>query len=271
MPDEIKSPVPAIELTGIRASSGTFEILSGVDVAFHEGRTSVVLGTAGSGKSTLIKTAAGLIVPDEGRVRFRGQDIFGFNRNEEIAFRAASGFVFQDAALWANTTILNNVFMPLRVHKPWMGPSEMAETARVLLSRLGYDEGMALRPADLSTGEQKLVSIARAIIHEPAVVFMDDPVSNLDEEAADRVYAIIDELRTQGRTLIIGANNSELAYRFADYLGVIKSGRIAIFGTYDQTVAGAEEALSASISRLRARGGRKSAAVGNETSQRSKP
>ena len=120
---------------------------------------------------------------------------------------------------------------------------------------------MALRPADLSTGEQKLVSIARAIIHEPAIVFMDDPVSNLDEEAADRVYGVIDELRATGRTLIIGANNSELAYRFADYLGVIKNGKIAIFGTYDQTVAGAEEALSASISRLRARGGRKSAST----------
>ena len=278
MPDDIKTPVPAIELTGIRASSGSYEILSGVDIAFHEGLTSVVLGTAGSGKSTLIKTAAGLVVPDEGRVRFRGQDIFSFNRSEEAAFRAASGFVFQDAALWANTPILNNVLMPLRVHKPWMGSSEMAETARILLARLGYTEGMALRPADLSTGEQKLVSIARAIIHEPSVIFMDDPVSNLDEEAADRVYEVIDELRAQGRTLIIGANNSELAYRFADYLGVIKGGGIAIFGTYDQTVAGAEEAMSASIIRLKARGGRIKPAVANpaaaaseDPSQRSKP
>ncbi|MFH2114895.1 MAG: ATP-binding cassette domain-containing protein [Spirochaetota bacterium] len=271
MPEENTQRPPAIELSGVRASSGSYEIISGVDIPFHEGKTSVVLGTAGSGKSTLIKTAAGLVVPDEGRVCFRGQDIFGFNRSEEIAFRAASGFVFQDAALWANQTILNNVFMPLRVHKPWMGQSEMAEKARVLLTRLGYAEGMALRPADLSTGEQKLVSIARAIIHEPAVVFMDDPVSNLDEEAADRVYGVIEELRAQGRTLIIGANNSELAYRFADYLGVIKGGRIAIFGTYEQTVAGAEEAMSASISRLRARGGRKSPDAGNAGAALSTP
>lgn len=263
MPEENIQGVPAIELSGVRASSGSYEILSGVDIHFREGLTSVVLGTAGSGKSTLVKTAAGLIVPDEGRVCFRGKDIFTFSRTDEAVFRAASGFVFQDAALWANTTILENVFMPLRVHKPWMGPSEMAETARVLLARLGYDEGMALRPADLSTGEQKLVSIARALIHEPAIVFMDDPVSNLDEEAADRVYGVIDDLRAKGRTLIIGANNSELAYRFADYLGVIKGGKIAIFGTYDQTVAEAEEALSASISRLRARGGRKNPVPGS--------
>ena len=174
MPEPTGLPVPAIELTGIKASSGSFEILCGVDIAFCEGKTSVVLGTAGSGKSTLIKTAAGLVVPDEGRVSFRGRNIFGFNRNEEMALRAASGFVFQDAALWANTSILNNVFMPLMVHKPWMGQSEMAETARLLLARLGYTEGMALRPADLSTGEQKLISIARAIIHEPSVIFMED-------------------------------------------------------------------------------------------------
>lgn len=259
------APVPAIEMIGVRASSGTFEILSGVNIAFHDGLTSVVLGTAGSGKSTLIKTAAGLIVPDEGRVQFRGRDIFGFNRNEETAFRATSGFVFQDAALWANQTILNNVFMPLMVHKPWMSQSEMAETARLLLARLGYTEGMAFRPADLSAGEQKLVSIARAIIHEPAVVFMDDPVSNLDEEAADRVYGVIEELRAQGRTLIIGANNSELAYRFADFLGVIKGGRIVISGSYDQTVAEAEEAMSASLSRLKARGGRKKSVTVDST------
>jgi phospholipid/cholesterol/gamma-HCH transport system ATP-binding protein len=270
MPEENTHVVPAIELSGIRASSGTFEILSGVDIPFHEGKTSVVLGTAGSGKSTLIKTAAGLIVPDQGRVRFRGKDIFSFSRSDESAFRAASGFVFQDAALWANTNILNNILMPLRVHKPWMGQSEMAETARLLLARLGYDEGLALRPADLSAGEQKLVSIARALIHDPWLVFMDDPVSNLDEEAADRVYTVLDELRAKGKTLIIGANNSELAYRFADYLGVVKAGRIAIFGTYDQTVAGAEEALSASISRLKARGGRKSAVASNNVNSTDK-
>ena len=268
---ELETSSPALELRDITASSAGYEILSKATVSFPEGLCSVIMGAAGSGKSTLLKVAAGLVVPDSGTVLFRGADMARFGRKEEFAFRASSGFVFQDAALWADTTILGNVAMPLRVHKAWMGESAIAEAVRVILAKLGYDEGMAMRPAELSSGEQKLVSIARAVVHDPDIVFMDDPVSNLDEDAVEKVYQLIDELRVKKRTVIIMANNSELAYRCADRLGVIKGKRMAAFGTYDQTLASAEEALAGSLARLRARGSRlKSCADGDgaENSQR---
>ncbi len=269
MPDPT-APAPIMELLDVVASSGGYEILSQASIAFPEGMCSVVMGAAGSGKSTLLKAAAGLLVPDAGSVLFRGADMAKFHRKDEMAFRAASGFVFQDAALWANTTILNNVAMPLRVHKHWMGQSDVAETVRVLLKRLGYDEGMAMRPAELSSGEQKLVSIARAVVHDPALVFMDDPTSNLDEDAAENLFALLADLKAKKRTIVVVTNNSELAYRFADRLGVIKNGKMAAFGTYDETVGRAEEALSTSLARLRARGSRGKAAAaeaGSEMSQ----
>ncbi|MBU0928364.1 MAG: ATP-binding cassette domain-containing protein [Spirochaetes bacterium] len=263
------SLVPAIELRDVTASSGGFQILSGASVAFPEGLCSVVMGAAGSGKSTLLKVAAGLVVPDSGAVSVGGSDLARLTRKEELSFRATTGFVFQDAALWADTNILGNVAMPLRVHKPWMGESTIAEAARVVLHKLGYDEGMALRPAELSSGEQKLVSIARAVVNDPAVVFMDDPTSNLDEDAAEKVYELLAELKQKRRTVIIVANSSELAYRFADRLGVIKGGSMAAFGTYDETVGRAEAALSGSLARLRARGSRAAArSDGAENSQR---
>jgi len=268
MPD---ASVPALELRGITASSGGYEILSDASVAFPEGLCSVVMGAAGSGKSTLLKVAAGLIVPDSGTVSFRGADMARFGRKEEVAFRATTGFVFQDAALWADTTILGNVAMPLRVHKPWMGESAIAEAVRVLLERLGYDEGLAMRPAELSAGEQKLVSIARAVVHEPSLIFMDDPTSNLDEDAAERVFSFFDELRKKRRTIIVVANSSDLAFRLADRLGVIKGRAMAAFGAYDDTVGGAEAALSTSLARLKARGSRATTCdgeAGSENSQR---
>ena len=248
-----------IELRDVRASSGGFEILDGACVAFPEGLCSVVMGPAGSGKSTLLKVAAGLVVPDSGSVLYRGADLARFGRKDEAAFRAATGFVFQDAALWADQNILTNVTMPLRVHKAWLGPSAMAELARETLGALGYDEGMAFRPAELSAGEQKLVSIARAVIHEPQIVLMDDPTASLDEDAAERVYALIAKLRERRRTVVIVANSSELAYRFADRLGIIKGGRLVAFGSYEETVGTAEAALSGSIARLKARGERAAA------------
>ncbi|PKL22979.1 MAG: hypothetical protein CVV47_17250 [Spirochaetae bacterium HGW-Spirochaetae-3] len=270
MPDA-EGTGPAIELRGVVASSGGYEILSDASIAFPEGLFSVVMGAAGSGKSTLLKVAGGLVVPDSGSVWFRGADMGRFGRKDETAFRAATGFVFQDSALWADTNILGNVSMPLRVHKPWMGESAIAEAVRVLLQRLGYDEGMAMRPAELSSGEQKLVSIARAVIHDPSIVFMDDPTSNLDEDAAEKVYALLEDLREKRRTVVVVANSSELAYRFADRLGVIKGGTVAAFGPYDETVGRAEAALSGSLARLRARGSRTRAGrgeAGAENSQR---
>lgn len=247
---------PAIELRNVVASSGGYEILAGANVAFPAGSFSVVMGSAGSGKSTLLKVAAGLVIPDSGAVLWNGKDTGHWHRKDELAFRAASGFVFQDAALWANTNILNNVAMPIRVHKPWMGESDVAEAVRLLLKKLGYDEGMAMRPAELSAGEQKLISIARAVIHDPSIVFMDDPTSNLDEDAVERVFGLLGELKEKRKTVIVVANNSELAYRFADALGVIKNGVMAAFGPYDEAVGRAEEVLSASLARLKARGAR---------------
>lgn len=275
MPDATAATA-AIELRDATAVSGEYEVFKRLSVAFPESATTVILGSTGSGKSSLIKMAAGLLPPAEGVVLFRGQDMGRFGRKEELAFRAASGFVFQDAALWANTSIQDNVAIPLRVHQPKLNQAELAEKVRATLSRLGWTEGLALRPVDLSSGEQKLVSIARALVHDPSLVFMDDPGSSLDEDSMDKLYEVLSELKSRGKTVIMTTNNSELAYRYADCLGVLKSGALLAFGRYEETVAKAESELDVTLARLRARGDRVGpkpsagqAEAGSEMSQRS--
>jgi len=127
---------------------------------------------------------------------------------------------------------------------------------QVCFSRLGYDESLQSRPADLSMGEQKLVSIARAIIHDPALLFMDDPLSNLDEEAGERVISVLQELKNQNTTMIIVTGSTDLAYQLADNLGVLNEGTLTAFGSYDETVSRCRDSSLASLQRLKNRGER---------------
>ncbi len=256
MPSDPGENTPLLELIDVSAQSGGYAVLNGVRAAFQAGTTSVILGPTGSGKSALVKAAAGLLVPSGGKVLYRGRDMAKFHQKDEMEFRAKSGFVFQDSALWANSNILTNVTLPLRVHKPWMSQSDVAEAARLTLKRIGYEEGMAVRPSDLSMGEQKMVSIARAIIHDPDIVFMDDPGAGLDEDGLELLFKLISDLEREGKTMIIAANSSELAYRFADMLGIVVDGALIALGSYDETLARAENEPGLKLERLRSRGSR---------------
>jgi ABC-type transporter Mla maintaining outer membrane lipid asymmetry ATPase subunit MlaF len=266
-------PNPVLELRSVTASSGDFEILKKVSVSFAENATTAVLGSAGSGKSTLLKTAAGLIVPASGTVLFRGASLADFSEDDERYFRSRSAFLFQDSALWANQTIFNNIALPLHVHKPWMGESDVAERIREVLTRVGYGEGLALRPADLSAGEQKLVSLARALVLDPELVFLDDPTTGLDEDAAERVHNVLISLREAGKAVLLVTSDMGLVHTVADRILILRQGRIAAYGHYDDIVAGGVPETAGLAARLRARGARKrtSAAVGQGTVIRDGP
>lgn len=249
-----ETPNPVLELRSVTTVSGGYEILKDVSVSFKEGATTAVLGSAGSGKSALLKAAAGLVVPETGTVLFRGASLAAFSEDDERYFRSRTSFVFQDAALWANQSIFINISLPLRVHKSWMGESEIAERVREVLSLLGYNEGLALRPAELSMGEQKLVSIARALVLDPELVFLDDPATGLDEDAVERVNGVLDSLRRAGKSVLLVTSDMGLVHRIADYAVIIRDGRIVAAGPYDDIVAGEVPEAAGLVARLRARG-----------------
>jgi len=253
-------PNPVIELRSVSTSSGGYEILKNVSVHFTEGATTAVLGSAGSGKSSLLKTAAGLVVPESGQVLFRGSSLASFSDDDDRYFRSRTAFVFQDAALWVNQSIFNNIALPLRVHKPWMGKSETAERVQDVLARVGYTERLTFRPEELSMGEQKLVSIARALVLDPELVFLDDPATGLDEDAEERVHALLDSLRKAGKSILLVTGDMGLVHRIADHVVIIRGGRIIASGHYDDIMASDIPEASGLVARLRARGARTRAA-----------
>jgi phospholipid/cholesterol/gamma-HCH transport system ATP-binding protein len=244
---------PIVELRDVRAVRGGFEALRGVSLALAEGEAAFIMGSAGSGKSVLLKTAAGIRLPSEGEVLYKGRPLDRMSAREEAAFRRASGFVFQDAALWANQSLFDNLALPVRVHEGSWGKAEVERAVRRAAELVGFSEDLRARPSELSSGERRLIGLARALVLDPPLVFMDDPVSELDEEAAERVLGIIAALKGRGRSLAVVSSSSECVSRFADRVVALKGGTILASGSYDEAIAWADPEVRAVTGRLRSR------------------
>lgn len=245
--------VPIIELRDVHAVRGEYEALRGVSLALPEGEASFLMGGAGSGKSVLLKTAAGIRLPSEGEVLYKGASLARMSAREEAAFRRDSGFAFQDSALWANQSLFDNLALPARVHEPGWGKAEVERAARRAAELVGFEDDLRARPAELSAGERQLIGLARALVLDPPLVFMDDPAANLDEEAAERVLGIIAALKERGRSLAIVSSSSDCVSRFADRVIALKDGHVIASGSYDEAAAWTDPAVRAVTGRLKAR------------------
>lgn len=222
---------------------GEHALLKDLNLKIPLGKTSMLMGASGSGKSTLLKTMAGLVPPDEGNIRVNGRDYRDMSERESQEFRAWAGFVFQDAALWANQSILDNVAMPLFHHAPYFNRSLARQRAEELIRKLGYKERIDLRPSDLSIGEQKLIGFARAQMMDPPIYFMDGPLDMLDAAGTRRIIALLHELKKQHRTLIIAGDQNDLCCEIADFVYVLQNGKLEQWGELEDLVAAWPESL----------------------------
>lgn len=245
--------VPVLELRGIRSVRGGYEALRDVSLALAEGETLFAMGGAGSGKSVLLKTAAGISLPDEGDVLYKGSSLARMSARETAAFRKATGFVFQDAALWANQTLYDNLALPARLHEPRWGNAEVDRAVRRAVEIVGYDQELNVRPADLSSGERKLIGLARALVLDPQLLFMDDPTSIVDEASAARIQDIVEGLKARGRSVFVASASSDFASRCADSICVLLGGSIAADGPYAEAAAWTDPRVRAVTGRLKAR------------------
>lgn len=218
------------QLQDVSLSAANISILRNISMSVPLGATSLIMGPAGGGKSSLIKILAGLNPPDAGSVTVNGRDYSHMSPQESQQFRTWTGFVFQDAALWANQSVLNNVMMPLLHHAPYYNRSLARTRAIALIRRMGYNEDVDLRPSDLSAGEQKLISFARAMIMDPMIHFMDAPLDMIDTGSIRRVINLIQELKRNHRTLIIVSDRNDLCCEVADYVYILKDGELVDWG-----------------------------------------
>lgn len=201
-----------------RSGADVLPILKGVELTMQRGEALAVTGPSGSGKSTLLYIIGTLDEPSAGSVRILGDDPFAMNTAALAAYRNKNiGFVFQDHHLLPQCTVLENVLIPALAGQG-VGKTE-EDRALALLKRVGLEERVAHRPAEISGGERQRVAVCRALINQPALLLADEPTGNLDRATAEAVGSLLLELNKEQNTILICVTHStELAARFPKHM-----------------------------------------------------
>jgi phospholipid/cholesterol/gamma-HCH transport system ATP-binding protein len=222
----------AVEMIDVTCESDGYTILNSISHEFSEGRCAVIMGTSGSGKSVLLKVAAGLRIPESGSVLMFGKEIAKTNDKEILQLRRRNGFVFQDAALWANLTVYQNLALPLQFHNPGMSDDEISKKIMPSVKEFGIESNLQLRPAMLSTGERKIASFLRGLMLDPDLLFIDDPTTSVDSSAANLMLQALKNLKARGKTLIMTTHNATFTSQLADDLVIVKAGQVIESGDF---------------------------------------
>ena len=176
--------MPLFEMKNTSFADGLTTVVNDVSLSIEKGSVTAFLGEPGGGKSTVLKLLSGIVVPTRGKVFFDGKNITSMSTKENLAFRKRMAFMFQNSALWANQSLYQNLELPLKLHFPNLPPAQLDERIKEVAKLVDFSKPLSLRPAALSTGEQKRIAFARALICEPEILFLDEPTESLDEKTA---------------------------------------------------------------------------------------
>lgn len=193
---------------------GPLAVLKGIDFTLTEGEMAFVVGRSGSGKSTLLHLLGGLDRASEGRIFFKGNDLRHMNEGELAAYRNRKiGFVFQFFHLLPELTLYENVLLPTV-----MAGSRNPARAKELIQRVGLQGREDHFPAELSGGEQQRTAIARSLVNRPEIVFCDEPTGNLDDETAEVVFGLLNQLhRETGLAVAVVTHDEHTARRYDNF------------------------------------------------------
>ncbi len=216
-----------IEGKDIVKNYGNLRVLKGVDIHIKKGEVVAITGKSGAGKSTLLHILGTLDQSDEGTILFDDHDISKYNNKELAKFRNSEiGFIFQFHYLLPEFTALENVCIPGFIAK--RPENEVIEEAKKLLDYLGLTDRMQHKPGALSGGEQQRVSVARALINKPSVIFADEPSGNLDIQSSQELHSLIFKLRNDfNQTFVLVTHNTDLA-KMSDRCLEIRDGQILL-------------------------------------------
>jgi phospholipid/cholesterol/gamma-HCH transport system ATP-binding protein len=213
---ETSSDRPLISFENVRISFDEGEILRGISFEINAGETKVLLGVSGSGKTVIMKLAAGLLRPDAGRIWVMGRDIGVMSEKELLDFRRHFGFVFQEGALFDSMTVAQNVAFRLR--EEGASEAEIDSRVRTALRFVELESTTDKFPAELSGGMRRRVSIARALVDNPPLVFYDSPTAGLDPVTSQTIIILIMRGRDlQGVTSLVATHRVQDAFGLANF------------------------------------------------------
>jgi len=232
-----------IEVKNLHKSFGDAHILKGITTTFEKGKTSLVIGQSGSGKTVFLKCLLGLFEYEQGSIAYDGKVFSNLNEDEKRNIRSKIGMVFQGSALFDSMTIAENVMFPLRMFTQ-QSKSEMEDRVNFVLKRVNLSDAHHKMPSEASGGMQKRVAIARAIVNNPKYLFCDEPNSGLDPKTAIVIDNLIQEITDEYNiTTVINSHDMNSVMEIGEKIVFLKNGykewegsKDTIFKTDNQAV-----------------------------------
>ena len=214
-------------------SFGEAHILKGISTTFEKGKTNLIIGQSGSGKTVFLKCLLGLFEYEKGTITYEGRVMSDLTPNEKRDLRAQIGMVFQGSALFDSMTIAENVMFPLKMFTK-QSKSEMEDRVDFVLKRVNLPEAHSKMPSEASGGMQKRVAIARAIVNNPKYLFCDEPNSGLDPKTAIVIDNLIQEITDEYQiTTVINSHDMNSVMEIGEKIVFLKDGLKAWEGSKD--------------------------------------
>lgn len=225
-----------IEVKNLNKSFDEKQVLRDINVRFEDGKTNLIIGQSGSGKTVLVKNIVGLLSPDSGQVLYDGRDFVAMKKREQVMMRREMGMVFQNSALFDSLSVLENVMFPLDMFST-KNYRERVKRAQECLERVNLLDAQDKAPGELSGGMQKRVAIARAIVLNPKYLFCDEPNSGLDPKTSLVIDGLLSGITKEfGMTTIINTHDMNSVMEIGEHITFIYHGRVEWEGNKDNVV-----------------------------------
>jgi len=233
-----------IEVKNVTKAFDGRTVLHNINATFHTGKTNLIIGQSGSGKTVLMKSLVGLLRPDDGEILFDGRNLLAMKQEEIKNLRKEIGMLFQGSALFDSETVLGNVMFPLVMFTN-MGRGEMRDRALFCIERVNLKGAENKYPAEISGGMQKLVAIARAIALNPKYLFCDEPNSGLDPKTSILIDELLSDITHEYNiTTVINTHDMNSVLGIGENIVFINKGHREWVGDMSQSYNASNEALN---------------------------